>query len=53
MEEETPRLHALIKHIFKLKSSRYLSALPNQNPNLSEGGKYLEQVRDYIRIVDK
>lgn len=47
MEEEIPRLHkALIKHILKLNSSRYLSALLNQNPNLSEGGKYLEQVRD-------
>lgn len=46
MEKEIPRLHALIKHILKLKSSRSLSALLNQNPNLSEGGKYLEQVRD-------
>lgn len=46
MEEEIPRLYALIKHTLKLKSSKYLSALLNQNPNLSEGGKYLEKVRD-------
>lgn len=34
------------KQIPKLKSSRFLSALFNQDPNLSEGGNYLEQVRD-------